>query len=387
MRNRVVLALSVARLGDALGNSILFVIIPLYIASLPSPWFPLPEPVRVGILISLYGMVNSMLQPFMGALCDRIGRTKPLIQGGMALMGLGTLAFLLAQRYTDLLILRAVQGIGVAVTIPASMALMASATEKETRGSAMGVYTTMRVVGFGIGPLIGGVLQVHWGFPAAFCAGAGFIFIAILLVHYWVPDLPAKSPQNPDRRFRIIDRKLLTPGILGAAFATFVMACTYTLMVTLEKQFNTRLHQTAVGFSIAFSALMVTRLFFQFPLGRLSDRIGRKPLIIAGLIGIAPATALMGVVNTTAQLTGLRLFQGLASAAIAAPAFALAGDLSDAGGEGRQMSIVTMGFGLGIALGPLRGRGSSTASCRESCAPEDGTDVSLFPAFLFVYRF
>ena len=104
-------------------------------------------------------------------------------------------------------------------------------------------------------------------------------------------------------------------------------------MVTLEKQFNTRLHQTAVGFSIAFSALMVTRLFFQFPLGRLSARIGRKPLIIAGLVAIAPATALMGVVNSTALLTGLRLFQGLASAAIAAPAFALAGDLSDAGGE------------------------------------------------------
>jgi MFS family permease len=45
--------------------------------------------------------------------------------------------------------------------------------------------------------------------------------------------------------------------------------------------------------------------------------------------------------------------QGIASAGIAAPAFALAADLSKPGGEGRQMSITTMGFGLGIALGPL----------------------------------
>jgi hypothetical protein len=62
--NRVVLALSAARMGDAVGNSILFIVIPLYIAELPSPWFPLPETVRAGLLISLYGLVNALLQPF-----------------------------------------------------------------------------------------------------------------------------------------------------------------------------------------------------------------------------------------------------------------------------------------------------------------------------------
>ena len=49
----------------------------------------------------------------------------------------------------------------------------------------------------------------------------------------------------------------------------------------------------------------------------------------------------------------LRLVQGLATAGIAAPAFALAGDLAKSGGEGRQMSVLTLGFGLGIAVGPL----------------------------------
>jgi hypothetical protein len=48
--NRVVLALSFARLGDAVGNSILFIVIPLYVASLPAPWFPLPGPCGLGSL-------------------------------------------------------------------------------------------------------------------------------------------------------------------------------------------------------------------------------------------------------------------------------------------------------------------------------------------------
>ena len=81
--NRIVMALSVARLGDAVGNSILFVIIPLYVAQLPAPWFPFPESVRVGILIALYGLVNAALQPVMGALSDRLGKRKPLILGGL----------------------------------------------------------------------------------------------------------------------------------------------------------------------------------------------------------------------------------------------------------------------------------------------------------------
>jgi MFS family permease len=145
----------------------------------------------------------------------------------------------------------------------------------------------------------------------------------------------------------------LTAGIVGLGLATFVMASSFSMMTTLEAQFNARLQQTAIGFSIAFSALMVSRLIFHIPLGRLSDHIGRKPLIIGGLLLMAPATILLGLAGTTLQLTGVRLFQGLASAGIAAPAFALAADLSQAGGEGRQMSIITMGFGLGLALGPL----------------------------------
>lgn len=351
--NRLVLALSVARFGDAVGNSILFIALPLYVAKLSSPWFPFPESVRVGILLALYGLVSASLQPVMGALSDRLGRRKPLILGGLLIMGLGTLAFMLAARFTDLLVLRALQGVGVALTIPASMALMAAGTHRRSRGGSMGIYTTLRMGGFVIGPLIGGYLQVHVGFNAAFIAGAGCILLAMLLVQLWVHDVPVPSSGGERRTFRAFDVTLLSPGIVGTAIATVLMAGAFSMMTTLEEQFNTRLDQTAIGFSVAFSALMVSRLLFQMPLGRLSDRIGRKPLIIAGLVLMAPATAALGLVTSTLQLTVARLVQGVAAAAIAAPAFALAGDLATKGGEGRQMSLITSGFGLGIALGPL----------------------------------
>ncbi|MGA9751809.1 MAG: MFS transporter [Acidobacteriota bacterium] len=351
--NRAVIALSVARLADAMGNSILFIVLPLYVAKMPAPWFPFPEPVRVGILISLFGLVSATFQPIMGALSDRIGRRKAVIQAGLLLMGAATFSFLFAARFADLLVLRTVQGIGVALTIPASMAIMAAVTSKKTRGGAMGVYTTLRMVGFASGPLVGGLLQVKYGFNAAFVVGTALILLGMVLVQLWVQDVRVERPATDPRPFRMFEPSIMSSGIMGVGVATFVMASAFSMMTTLERQFNARLNETALGFSVAFSALMVSRLLFQVPLARLSDRVGRKPPIIAGLVLMAPATALLGEVVTTGQLTGLRLLQGLGAAAIAAPAFALAGDLAKAGGEGRQMSIVTMGFGLGIALGPL----------------------------------
>jgi MFS family permease len=336
-----------------MGNSILFILIPLYVAQLPAPWFPWPESVRAGVLISMYGLVNACLQPFTGSLSDRMDRRKPFIQGGLILMGVSTFSFASASRFTDLLLLRGLQGVGVALTIPASMAVMARASTQQTRGGSMGIYSTARMTGFSIGPLLGGLLYDRFGFSWSFYAATLLIFIALVLVQVLVREAPAARKESGRLSFQLFDPSLLNAGILGASLATFMMAGAFSMMTPLETQFNQRLHETALSFSVAFSALMVSRLVLQIPLGKLSDRFGRKPFIISGLILSAFSTALLSEAGTTDQLIWLRVLQGMGAAGIAAPTFALAGDLAKAGGEGRQMSIVTMGFGLGIALGPL----------------------------------
>ncbi len=353
--NPTVLALSVARLGDAIGNSILFIVIPLYVAKLPTHLFGLPAPARVGILLALYGLVAAVGQPIVGAWSDRLGRRKPLILVGLVTMAVCTLLFTVAGRYSELLVLRALQGLAVALTIPTSLAILSNATEKRTRGGSMGVYTTMRIIGLAAGPLLAGVLYDKVGFNAAFYAGTAFVALGALLVWAWVGEQPVDTTEARQRPFRVFERHLLTRGIVGLGIATCTMAIAFSMIVSLESQVNQRLDQTALAFGVAFSALMVSRLLLQIPLGRWSDRAGRKPFLLLGLVLMAPATALLGFVATTGQLVALRVAQGVASAGIAAPAFALAADLSSAGGEGRQMSIITTGFGLGLAVGPLLG--------------------------------
>jgi MFS family permease len=209
------------------------------------------------------------------------------------------------------------------------------------------------MMGFVAGPLLGGFILDRYGFNVAFYVGSGFILLAMLLVQIWVDDVRINFKNNKRPKIKIIDKELLSPGILSAGVATFLMASAFSMVTTLENEFNSKLGISAFGFGFAFSMLMVGRLLLQVPLGRLSDFIGRKPLIIGGLILMAPATILLGDVASLTQFVLVRLGQGVAAAAIAAPAFAIAADLSVKGGEGRQMSVITTGFGLGIATGPL----------------------------------
>lgn len=349
--DRTVLALSLARLVDGVGNSILIVVLPIYVAELPRR-LEVPDSVLVGVLISLFGLVNSAAQPLAGALADRFGYWKRWVQAGLVSMAACTLGLLWVKSYLPLLALRSLQGVAFGVTLPASMALIRSATSVGLRGGAMGVFTTFRMIGFSIGPLLGGWLYVRYGFAAVFWAGAGLLLLGVVAVQGWVEE-PPKAEAPGGRADRLFERSLYEPGLVALGIATFVMASAVVMMSALENEFNARLDQTALGFGVAFSALTITRVVFQVPLGRLSDTIGRRPLVIGGLLLLAPATVALGWTSTTVELTVVRLVQGLATAAIAAPAFALAGDLARSGGEGRQMSVLTLGFSTGIGVGPL----------------------------------
>ena len=236
-------------MSDALGNSILLIAIPLYIDQLHSPLLAtIPEPLLVGILISIYGIVFSSLQPVTGAISDRISRRKPFILGGLAIMGLGILAFIFATNVLDLVVIRILQGIGVAFTVSPALALLTISTDKETRGGSMGIYTSMRMVGFAIGPLLGGFLQVTYGFNAVFIAGAAAVFVAVVLVQWLVHEKPVDVSKKPSKRMRLFDPKVFTGPLIALGIGMFLMSGAFSMITTLEPQFNARPRPDGAGF-------------------------------------------------------------------------------------------------------------------------------------------
>jgi MFS family permease len=366
--DRRILALAFARMADALGNSFLIIVLPLYVASetVTGDVFGLPTSLVAGIVLALFGIASSVAQPFAGRMSDRAGRRKAFVVAGLVVFCFANLSFIWATTYWSLFALRILQGLAASLTITASIALVNEASDVSTRGGNMGVYNAFRLVGFGAGPLaasalieagpyaLPGIGSVT-GFDAAFTVASGAALVSAGLVGVLVTDPDETAPTERSLAIDVRDptgRRLLDP-IFTLGLATLVMAACFALLSAIEPEVNARLGQGPVLFAVEFVALVAVLAVVQPVVGRMSDRVGRKRFILAGLIGLAPTTLLQGLVVAPWQMIAVRGLQGVAGAMVFAPALALAGDHARKGESGAQLSVLTVAFGLGIAAGQL----------------------------------
>lgn len=379
--NRDVLVLALARMADALGNSFLIIVLPLYIASgqVTGGAFGLSEAAITGVVLSMFGLLNSIIQPFTGRFSDRVGKRKVFVLVGLVILSITNFAFSLVSGYVSLIVIRAIQGIGVAFTIPATVALVNELATTADRGGNMGAFNTFRLLGFGIGPLVagsvvefgpydlsvGGLTLAISGFEAAFYVATVAAALSVLLVWVFVsdpPDLRANAGGDLSISVRSSKPGRLLDPIFTLGVGAFFMVVGIALLATLQETINTRLDQGATLFSLQFAAFVGAQVLFQTPIGRASDRFGRKPFVVWGLVLFAPLTLVQGLVplpvvdgilSGSWQLVLARFLQGVAGAMVLAPGFALAGDLAGVGESGSKLAVLTMAFGLGTAIGPL----------------------------------
>jgi len=373
--DRRVIALSLARMADSIGNSFLIVVLPLYIASsaVTGGTFGLSTALVTGVILSAFGFFMSLVQPLAGKLSDVTGRRTVFVVVGLLVLAVADYAYVLAGSYEAMLAIRVVQGIGVAITVPATLALVNDLSTDDTRGGSMGVFTTFRMVGFGIGPVAAGtviyggpytLLGLHvTGFDAAFDIATLGALVSAFLVTVLVSD-PAVDPDAEDtanaaREHAIRIRAAAGPGVLDSVFtlaiASMFMAIGIALIAPLEGIVNGHLGQGATLFGVEFAAFTLGQVLIQTPVGAWSDAYGRKPFILLGLLLLAPATLGQGLVATPLGMILVRFVQGIAGAMVFAPAFALAGDLAERSNAGTTLSMLTMSFGLGVAIGPIAG--------------------------------
>ena len=370
--DRRVLVLALARRADAVGNSFLIVVLPAYIASgvVSGDAFGLTQALVTGLVLSLFGFLNSFTQPFTGRLSDRTGKRKIFILFGLAILAITNLAYAFAGNYVSLLVIRALQGIGVAFTIPCTIALVNELATTETRGGSMGVFNTFRLLGFGLGPVAAGTVVdagpyslasvgidfTVSGFDAAFYFAAITAFVSYVLVTLLVSDPEqTQASAGDDLSIDVLARdseKTLDP-VFTLGLASLFMAVAIALFATLETTINHRLDQHTTWFGLQFGAFVLVQVFLQTPIGSASDRWGRRPFLLVGLAILVPATLVQGFVTTSWAMLAARMAQGIAGAMVFAPGFALAGDLARAGESGTKLSVLTMSFGLGTAIGPL----------------------------------
>lgn len=385
-----ILALSLARMVSALANSFLVVVLPLYIGqvvALPGfvgtnvtvagVGFTVQPELLIGLVLSLFGFLNSFGQPFTGRWSDRTGKRKRFLLVGLGIVAVGSAGYILFRSYPAVLAMRALQGIGAAFTIPMTVALVSEYSDPDDRGRNFGLFNTFRLIGFGTGPLVaGGVVAAGpyqaagltvSGFDAAFLVAVAGAVLSLVLITLLITD-PEKAQAAAGEDLSIRVRNSDGPGldsVFALGLGTVVMALGIAIYAPLANVINGQLGQGNFLFSVQFGATVLANVLFQLPFGRLSDSYGRRPFLVGGFVLLLPTTLGQGFVPLVpASLFGpavgppelmvlLRFLQGVAVAAVFAPSLALAGDLAREGESGSTLSLLTMGFGLGIAFGTL----------------------------------
>ena len=364
-----VIALALARMSESVGNSFLIVVLPLFIASdfVSGGSLGLTEVALTGVVLSLFGLVNSPLQPFTGRLSDRTGRRKIFVLLGLSILVCASVSYSFVTAYWQLIGLRVLQGIAGAFIIPTTVALVNDLATEDNRGGNMGTYNTFRLVGFGVGPVAaGGVVAAGpytlpvvgriSGFDAAFYFAAFTAVVAFVLVTALIDD-PDIEPSESEgsTSIAVLDptgRHVLDP-VFTLGVISFFMAVGIAIFATLGDIVNQRLNQGPTMFGLQFAAFVLAQILLQAPIGRATDFYGRRRFIVVGMALLVPTTAVQGVVLDSWLMFGARFAQGVAGAMVFAPALALAGDLATETGSGTTLSVLTMAFGFGVAAGPL----------------------------------
>ncbi len=316
----------------------------------------------LGLMSMGFAFAQFLLSPFMGSLADRFGR-KPLILIALAGEVVANSAFLLAQSTTLYIAIRIFQGAMTAGLLPAVMGVVADTVPERQRAQWMGIVMGSYGAGFIFGPALGGFLFDHWGFAAPFGVSAALALVALLLAFVMVPEtrLAFARVQKPDPAtgrtgwkglFASLPRPLYLFATLLLLDFIAVFGFAFIEPQMMFYVYN-QLFLTPTQLGIIVGGYGLAMLVGQAALGRLSDRYGRKPLIVLGLLlsfALYPGMIFLqqfGLIFIVAVVSGL-------GGALVTPALSAAYlDIADPEHRSQVMGIRGSLSALGGVAGPM----------------------------------
>jgi MFS family permease len=138
-------------------------------------------------------------------------------------------------------------------------------------------------------------------------------------------------------------------------FSIFTSITGVGIVVPLLPVYAHDLGASGLYIGLIFGGFALSRTFFLPYFGRRSDQAGRKPYIVAGLLGYALVSAAFLAVRDVETLILIRFIQGIASAMIMPVCQAYVGDLTPPSREGTVMGLFNMSIFIGLSVGPLMG--------------------------------
>ncbi|MFJ7131044.1 MFS transporter [Streptomyces sp. NPDC098101] len=197
-----------AQLTVLLDNTVLGVAIPSLTSELHA------STADIQWMINAYSLVQSGLLLTAGNAADRYGRKK-LLAAGLALFGLGSLAAGLADSTAQLIAARAGMGVGGALLMTTTLAVVMQIFDDSERVKAIALWATVSSLGFAAGPLIGGAILNHFWWGMIFLINIPVALVGLIAVVKLVPESKNPQGERPD----LVGALLSTVGMTAAVYA------------------------------------------------------------------------------------------------------------------------------------------------------------------------
>ena len=308
-----------------------------------------------------------------GSLADRIGRKKTFL-AGLAIFAAGSGAAAAATSVSTLIAARAGMGIGGALMIPSTLAIISNMFhDPAERQRAISLWAGTSGIGVALGPIIGGLLLAHFWWGSVFLINVPIAIIGLIAAIWLVPDSKNEHAANPDVPgalmsiaglgavlWAIIEaptRGWSDPAILAAAaagaailgaFAAWERHTTHPLLnlsFFRKREFAAAIPAVATVTFGLYGALFVLTQFFQFSLGYTPLQTGIRVLPAASaLLVIAPASAV------AVRKIGAKLTMTAGLVLIAAGLWQISGATTATTFAGTVLGMVLLGAGAGLAI-------------------------------------
>ncbi len=300
----------------------------------------------IGVIVGAYSAFNLVGNLGAGYWIDRAGRKLPLLVG-LLVGGGALLLYPLARDPYALLALRALHGLGAALLAPASLAYIGDAAASGARGRAMALYGSAIGLTAMLAPPFAGLVRDRFGFGVVFVILAAMMFLVAAPTYFFVGESYQREPTASARVRDLLRNRRLVLSYVAAFCLLFSLGTLIVFLPLIGQEIG--VSSARVG--LWFASFAVAAVIVQLALGRLSDRVGRAPVMMLGLTAVALALIVLPMTRDWEMTIGVMAGYGVGFGLLFPAMTALLADETAPQSRGKASGIYTAAYSLGAAVG------------------------------------
>lgn len=310
-----------------------------------------------GIAFGITYIISAIFSPIWGNAADKFGRKPMLLRASLG-MAVVIACMGLAPNVYVLIGLRLLQG-AITGYSTACTTLIATQTDREHAGYALGTLSTAGIAGSLIGPTIGGIIEDTFGLKPVFFITGGLLLITFITTLLFVKESfirEDKKPLSAREVWNSVPEKNLTI-VLSVTFFVITLAL-YTIepiITVYVTQLSKDTSHIALISGLAFSSSGLANIIAAPSLGKLSDKAGAHKVILIALIASGLIYIPQAFVKSPWQLMGLRFLLGLTLGGLNPSVNTLVKKITPSSITGRVFGFTISAGYLGIFGGSVLG--------------------------------